>query len=70
MQPFTIRTIIQTIHYLVRESPSLTPFIAKYKCKKILLNEISSERIKNKKEVASLILKLIGGTHQPPENMP
>lgn len=42
MEPFTIRAALQTLQYLARESPSLGPFIAKFKCRKIFQTELAA----------------------------
>ena len=42
MEPFTIRAALQTLQYLARESSSLGPFIAKFKCRKIFQTELAA----------------------------
>ena len=47
-QPFTSKTVIHTLQFLIRESPALAPWVAKFKCKKLLLSSLKSEGLLNR----------------------
>ena len=61
LEPFNIKVIIYTLHFLLRESPTLAPWIAKFKCKKIILSSLknlpSEIQTKMSKYVFSLLNK-------------
>jgi hypothetical protein len=61
MEPFTVRSILQTLQYLVRESPSLGPFVAKFKCRRLLTAELASDALKNREMVTAFVLRGVAG---------
>ena len=50
---------MHTIQYLLRESPTLAPWIAKFRCKKIILGVIRQEGVKNRERVAAYLSSLL-----------
>ena len=48
-EPFNIKTLIYTIQFLIRESPSLVPWVAKYKCRKVIQNIFKNYAFKSGK---------------------
>jgi hypothetical protein len=59
LEPFNLKVIIHTLQYLIRESPTLTPWVAKFKCKKIIQTALKADHLTNKEAVSKYIFGLI-----------
>ncbi len=69
-QPFTAKTVMHTLQFLVRESPTLAPWVAKFKCKRILLNCLKGEGLRNREALQKQVFSLINKYDEQNECIP
>ncbi|MCB0370230.1 MAG: hypothetical protein KDD45_12615, partial [Bdellovibrionales bacterium] len=67
IEPFNIKVLMHTLQFLLRESPTLAPWIAKFKCKKLILNVLKQEP--NRAELTEYVFSLLNKYGEKGDNI-
>ncbi len=69
LHPFNLKILLYSLQVLSRQSPTIVPWIARFKCKKILVNEIKAYGLTTESEGYKKIISYVyGATDLPIQN--
>ena len=70
LEPFNLKVLIHTLHFLIRESPSLAPWMAKFKCRRIVLGAVREQQSEMREKLSNYLGGLLSNKTTTLSNIP